>query len=375
MQVSGRQLNRATLKRQLLLERAALPVTDAVQRVVALQAQEPASPYLALWSRVAGFDPAELDRAFASRTVVKASLMRGTLHAVHAEDHPGFHAAMAPSLRASRLFDRRFRGSGLTETDMDALESELLASSTRPRTTVEMQAWLGERLGERGKRAWWAYRTYAALCHVPTGGPWSYGSRSSFAAAPTTLPRALHEASVRTLVARYLRGFGPATVQDVAQFTLLRRTVIRAAVAALGDEVVRLDGPDGTELIDVADAVIPGEAPAPPRLLPMWESVLLAYADRSRIVPSAYRSLVTRRNGDVLPTILVDGYVAGVWRALDGGIEITAFEPLDADAWEGLAAEASSLLALLAGRDPAVYRRYAHWWDELPSAERRLLSG
>lgn len=373
MHVSARQLNRATLQRQLLLQREALPITDAVRQVVALQAQEPASPYLALWNRIAGFDPAGLDQAFTSGAVVKASLMRITLHAVRADDYPTFHAAMAPSLRASRLRDRRFRDSDLTVADVDAIEPELLATSARPRTTMEIQAWLGERLGERAKRAWWAYRTYAPLHHAPTGGPWSYGSRSSFAAAPETLPPTQYEASVRALVARYLRAFGPATVPDIAGYTLLGRAVVRDAVAALGSAVVVLEGPAGTELIDVADGVVPEDVPAPPRLLPMWESALLAYVDRSRVVPPAYRSLVTRRNGDVLPAILVDGYVAGVWRALDDGIEVTAFERLTTDAWTGLAAEAASLLALLADRDPAVYRRYGHWWDALPSAEVRRL--
>ena len=107
----------------------------------------------------------------------------------------------------------------------------------------------------------------------------------------------------------------------------------------------------------------------------MWDSVLLAYADRSRVIPPDYRRLVIHQNGDVLPTLLVDGYVAGVWRAVEGGIEATAFHALSADAWKGLAAEATALVTFLAGRDLAVYRRYNHWWAKLPSAERRVLPG
>jgi hypothetical protein len=105
----------------------------------------------------------------------------------------------------------------------------------------------------------------------------------------------------------------------------------------------------------------------------MWDSVLLAYADRSRVIPPGYRPLVTRNNGDVLPTLLVDGYVAGVWRPVEGGIEATAFHRLPKPAWTGLAAEAGALRALLADRDPAVYRRYAHWWAKLPSTQVRVL--
>jgi hypothetical protein len=108
----------------------------------------------------------------------------------------------------------------------------------------------------------------------------------------------------------------------------------------------------------------------------MWDSILLAYVDRSRVIPPAYRKHVTRMNGDVLPTLLVDGYVAGVWRPVDGGIEATAFHLLPRHVWEGLASEARSLMAFLADRDPRVYRRYDHWWTKgLPTAETRLLSG
>jgi hypothetical protein len=127
-------------------------------------------------------------------------------------------------------------------------------------------------------------------------------------------------------------------------------------------------------LYDVPGVPVPDEdTPAPPRLLPMWDSVLLAYADRSRVIPPEYRRVVIRSNGDVLPTLLVDGYVAGVGRAVEGGIEASAFRPLPDETWAGLAAEAASLLRLL-DRDPLVYGRYDHWWRDLPAAEVRLLS-
>lgn len=107
----------------------------------------------------------------------------------------------------------------------------------------------------------------------------------------------------------------------------------------------------------------------------MWDSILLAYADRSRVIPSDYRRLVVQSNGDVLPTLLVDGYVARVWRPVEGGIEATAFHRLADEAWEGLAAEARALAALLADREPRVYRRYDRWWTALPKADVHVLPG
>lgn len=370
------RLNRATLARQLLLEREPLPVADAVRRVVAVQAQEPASPYLALWNRVRGFAAADLDAAFADGTVVKATLLRVTLHAVHATDYPRFHNAMVPVLRGPRLGDRRFTDSGLSTSDADELVAHLLAfAAAGGRTKADIEDMFHERLGHRHPGVYWALRTYAPLLHQPTGATWSFGTKAAFRSFPSPLPASDREESSRWLVRRYLTGFGPASVADVAQFTLLTRTVVRDAVRSLGDELVVHTGPDGTDLYDVPGAPMPpARTAAPPRLLPMWDSTLLAYADRSRVIPPEHRRLVIRVNGDVLPTLLVDGRVAGVWRPVDGGIEATAFRTLTARAWSGLAAEAAALVPFLADRDPSVYRRYNHWWGKLPAAAQvRLL--
>lgn len=380
MPLTARRLNRATLARQLLLHREPLGVADAVHRVVALQAQHPASPYVALWNRVADFEPAELDAAFADGTVVKATLLRITLHAVHAADHTMMHAAMQPTLRGSRLGDRRFASTGVSVADADALIPDLLRFAARPRTVAEMEGWLGTRLDVPPRGVWWALRSFAPLVHAPTGGPWSFGLRPSFVAATTpSAPEASDPAAaLQTLVRRYLAGFGPATVADVAQFALVQRSRVRQAVDALGGALVRREGPGGTELLDVPDGQLPAEdTPAPPRLMAMWDDVLLAHADRSRMIPAPYRPLVTRSNGDVLPTLLVDGLVAGVWRPVDAGVEATAFHPLPDDAWEGLADEARMLAAFLRERDPRVYRRYDHWWTRLGGAvaDVRVLPG
>jgi Winged helix DNA-binding domain len=207
VEITARELNRATLSRQLLLRREPLAAVDAVRRVVALQAQQAASPYVALWNRLSGFAPAELDAAFADQKVVKATLMRITLHAVHADDYRVFREAMRPTLYASRL-GYRFAAAGLTPADADELVPELLAFAEQPRTTAEFDTWLEERLGvEKKAGAWWGLRAYAPLWHAVTGGPWSFGARPSYRAArtgPLPLGREVDPDALQRLLVRYL---------------------------------------------------------------------------------------------------------------------------------------------------------------------------
>jgi hypothetical protein len=373
--LTARRLNRATLARQLLLRRERLDAVAAVRRVLVLQAQEPASPYIALWNRVEAFDPAELDAAFADQRVVRTQLFRITLHAVADADYPPLHEAMQPTLRAARLNDPRFRGEGVSVEATEALVPELLAFTATPRSNAEVEAWLRDRFGAPKPRIWWALRQYAPFVHAGTGGPWTFGPRPAYVGARRLERPDDAAASARYLVRRYLEAFGPATMQDIAQFSTILRPPIQAALRSLADELDRYDGPNGEALIDLPGGPLPAEdTPAPPRLLPMWDSVLLAHAGRSRVVPADCRGLVVRKNGDVLPTLLVDGLVAGVWRPLEGGIEASAFQPLPDDAWNALDTEARALRAFLADRDPKVFGgRYAHWWSDLPAAEVRLI--
>ncbi|HEX8867958.1 MAG TPA: winged helix DNA-binding domain-containing protein [Lentzea sp.] len=367
MTFTARQLNRATLERQLLLEREPVDVLTAIDRIVAVQAQEPASPYIALWNRISRFDPADLDEAFTSGAVRKASLMRITLHAVTVADHEVFHHAMLPALRASRLYDKRFKGMDITIEQADALLAHVLEFARTPRQKAEIEELLDSHVGDVGQPGvWWALRTYGGLVHAPTGGPWSFGPRPSYQAVAAE-PRE-RMAALAEMLRRYLTGFGPATVLDMNQFTMLPRTSIREALELL--DLVRVG-----DYYDVPDRTVPDEGtPAPPRLMAMWDSTLLAYADRSRIIPAEYRKLVIRNNGDTLPTLLVDGHVAGVWRPNEsGGIEATAFHALSEDQWDGLAAEAQALHKFLGDREPQVYRRYARWWTGLPVEDVRIL--
>ena len=378
MRLTERQLNRTLLRRQLLVEREPVGVVEAVRRLVGLQAQQPAAPYLALWNRVAGFDPAALDLAFAEHRIVKATLLRITLHAVAVEDREVLHRAMVRTLRAARLGDARFTRTGLTSADADASVADLLTFVAEPRSNTELDAFFAERFPALPEaRIWWALRSYAPLIHAPGPHPWSYGQRPSYLAAPAPRPEAAPvetDGAVVELTRRYLAAYGPATPADLAQFSTLYRPPVKQAFADLSDELVQHTGPDGKPVFDLAGAAVAEEdLPVPPRLLGMWDNALLAHTDRGRLIPAEHRATVIRRNGDVLPMLLVDGYVAGVWRPVERGIEATAFRRLPAAVWDGLATEAEGLRGMLADREPLVFGRYGHWWKIIQGAQVKVL--
>jgi len=364
---TGKALTHETMVRQGLSSRRPVGVIDAVRSVLALQAQEPAAPYLALWNRIEGFDPSDLDRALADGAIVKASLFRFTLHAVDANDIPWARAAMQ-----SRVRDAGYRDIlddiGLTAQRVDELLERLSTVMAEPHGNTAIEEVLSELVPETGDpaRLWSALRVVGAFRHAPTTGPWSFGLRPAF--LPCTVAADDEPAATAELVRRYLMAFGPATIADLSQFTILKRSAIREVVESMSD-VVDVVGPDGSQLLDVTSGDPRPDAELttlPPRLLGMWDSVLLAYEDRSRVIPDEHRPHVIRRNGDLLPTVLVDGVVRGVWRASTDAIEVRALEPLDDATLGDLDDEARDLRRLVAEREPAVFSRFGRWWDRLP---------
>jgi hypothetical protein len=364
---SREALTRETMVRQGLSSRRPLGVTDAVRSVLALQAQEPAAPYVALWNRIEDFDGADLDRALAEGSIVKASLFRFTLHAVDANDISWARAAMQSRVHDAGHHDV-IDGIGLSSQRVDEILARLTTEMTEPHGNADMEQLLAELVPEAvdTARLWSALRVVGAFRHAATPGPWSFGRRPVF--LPCTAAAGDERAATAELVRRYLIAFGPATIADMSQFTILKRSALREVVESM-DDVVDVSGADGGQLIDVKgrDPEPDGElASLPPRLLGMWDSVLLAYADRSRVIPDEHRAHVIRRNGDVLPTVLVGGRVRGVWRASVDGIQVRALEPMDDATLAQLDDEARDLRRFLADREPAVFSRFGRWWDHLP---------
>ena len=314
--LSDRELNRALLARQFLLKRATLAPATAVQRLAGLQAQWAPAPYVGLWSRLAKFTIADLERALAARTVVKATLMRGTLHLVSAKDYPALNVA------TTRSRPERWAPAARRLEDADTIHR---ATVTFARTARTREA-LADFLVTQGVAAdlsrpmlWWLIASHGWLVHVPPSVTWAFRKSGDLIAADAWIASAREPElldAVRTTVQRHLGAFGPATVDDVSSWSSIRTPAIRAALGSLGSKVRTFTDPRGRTLYDLKGAPLPGaDSPAPVRFLPKWDSTLLAYAppERVRILSEAHRKTVIAKNGDVAQTVLVDGMVAGIW--------------------------------------------------------------
>jgi len=298
-----RELNRALLERQMLLKRKRLGVQEAVERLCALQAQYSLSPYIALWSRLTGFQREQLTRALEGREVVKSTLFRITLHITSARDYPYFAAAFLPA--AQEMTAR------VTPEQTAKLSRKVHAASKKPLTHEQLEALAAEEMGGR-----WRTRILAPLLHLPPSGTWRFWGTPTLLGMKTWLGVDLpdREEGAKRIVERHLAAFGPATQQDLLRFAGVRVGDLRPGLEQLELRAYRDER--GRKLLDLPRAPLPdGETPAPIRFLPKWDSSILAYAppERTRILPEKFRSTVIRKNGDVLPTVLVDGFVAATW--------------------------------------------------------------
>jgi len=338
-----RELNRATLARQLLLDRKKLGVLPAIERLAGLQAQWPQAPYVGLWSRLAGFAREELERALRAGEVVKPTVMRGTLHLLTARDYPLFWTALRDM---STWYDETHLAHA--QRAMQSLR-ELAAGA--PISHDAALAHLEERYGHHGleaRRIFRALRRHAHLLHTPDSALWASRPTGVFVSHPEPEERLEVLAARRELVRRYLAAFGPATRADIADWSGLRVGDFAPAVDAL-EPLRRFRDENGRELLDLPRAPLPrADTPAPVRFLPKWDSLLLAHADRRRVLPEELRKRVIGKNGDVAQTVLVDGVVAATWTAdKKGAVTVAPLEPLTRAARAEVDAEAARLEAWL----------------------------
>jgi DNA glycosylase AlkZ-like len=334
------ELNRATLARQLLLERRRLPVVRAIERLAGMQAQWPPSPYVGLWSRLDGFQRESLERALVRGDVVKATLMRSTLHLVSRRDYSAYWTALhdlpwgPPAARpnAQRIAEHvpAFVGDG-TVTMSDAL------------------SWLEAEHGLRdlhARRVWHIARVHAHVHHAPRTALWTNRPAAVYARVEGH-ERMERLAAVVHVVRAYLAAFGPATRADIAEWSGLRVRDAAPALDAL-EPLRRFRSEEGRELLDLPRAPLPpADARVPVRFLPKWDNLLLAHADRRRVLRDEHRKTIIFKNGDVGQTFLVDGVVAGTWTLERGRVALQPFDPLPRVTRRAVEDEAARLEAWL----------------------------
>lgn len=314
--------------------------------LVGMQSQNPPAPYLGLWTRIEGFRPDELSGLMTSRRAVRLAMMRSTVHLVTAGDcvalRPLLHEVQVRSLHQGSPFGKR-----LANVDLDAVVAEgRRLVEERPRTLAWLRTELGARFPHGDAEAMaMAVRNLTALVQVPPRGVWGKSGAPTCTTAEAWLGRPLAATSMDALLSRYLAAFGPASAQDAQAWSGLR------GLGAIldGMDLARFEDESGRTLYDLRDAPRPDpDVPAPPRLLPEYDNVLLGHADRSRILSDEGLARMTARDGIGARAFLVDGVMAGTWRPTKQGIELDplgTLRPADADA---LRAEADAWLACAA---------------------------
>ena len=315
--LSERELNRALLARQMLLERVKTPLPRALERMAGLQAQYAPSMYIGLWSRLDGFERALLTRGLERRSVIQASMMRATIHLVSKRDYWPFVVAIRQTQRKWWL---RTHGGDLDATTIAANDRKVRrAFDGGTLTRAELEAVLGTRLGLAG--------VFLDLVRVPPSGTWERRRADLYALAEDWVgPESATEADgIGLLVRRYLQGFGPARPAEIADWASLDVKTTRQALERL--ELRRFRDEQGKELVDLPRLPLPDEdTPAPVRFLPVWDATLLVHARRTQILPERHRPRIFNvRTPQSANTFLVDGQVAGTWRHDKGRVKVEPF--------------------------------------------------
>jgi hypothetical protein len=311
--LTTRALNRATLARQLLLERAELRPADALEQLVGMQAQAPRAPFVGLWSRLVDFRHEDLSALVSSRAAVRVALQRRTLHLVSARDCLALRPLLQP------LLESGYRGSPfarrVSPIDVDAVRRAGQALlDERPLTRVELGRALTEQWPGADEEALaYAVSYLVPLVQVPPRGTWTGAGAVRWTTVRAWLgAEASRPMSADELLVRYLGAFGPASAMDAQAWCGLTR--LGEVAERLGRRLLRFRDPNGRELLDLPEAPRPDpDTPAPPRFLPEYDNLLLSHADRSRVVPNGRMVPLYPGNGGTRGELLVDGTWTANW--------------------------------------------------------------
>jgi len=349
--LTNRALNRALLARQFLLYRHQGSPADVVTQLVGMQAQVPGPPFVGVWTRLAGFTRQQLVEAIDRREMVRGTLMRGTLHLVTRDDFLVLRPALQPML--SRAVDGVLGGVGR------GLDRKALVAAARHRfakgvcSFAVLRDHLAARFPGLNERAMgFLVRMELPLVQVPAAGAaWAYPATADFAVAESWMGCKLTAgADIGALALRYLGAFGPASARDFQVWSGLQGA--RDVFDRLAPRLASFQTDDAGEVFDLPDAPRPDEdTVAPPRYLPAFDNVLLSHLNRRRIVADEHKPRVITKNLIVPPTFLVDGFVAGAWKAeakKDAAtLTLTPFRPMKKVEQRALAAEGEPLLRFL----------------------------
>jgi hypothetical protein len=335
--LTARELNRALLARQMLLERVKTPIPKALERMGGLQAQYAPSMYIGLWSRVKGLERDAVTRGLQRRSIVQGSMMRATIHLVSKRDYWPFVVGIRRGLREWWL---RTHGRDTSRREVAANDRKVRrALRGKTLSRAELEEVLGRRWGNAG--------VFVDLVRVPPSGTWERRRADLFALAEEWIgpEDSTEEEGVEHLVRRYLQGFGPARPTEIADWASLDVSTTRRALERL--ELRRFQDEQGKELVDLPRLPLPdADTPAPVRFLPVWDATLLVHARRTQILPERYRPLIFNiKTPNSANTFLLDGQVAGTWRYEEGRVKVAPFGRLPKAVRAELNEEAERLAA------------------------------
>ncbi|MGH8613088.1 MAG: winged helix DNA-binding domain-containing protein [Gammaproteobacteria bacterium] len=307
-----RELNRATLARQMLLKRESLPLLAAVERLVGLQAQLAVAPYVGLWTRLRDFSREQLARAIEDRKIVKATMMRATLHLCTADDYLHFRTTLQPMLSGAGEAIAKQRGGKFDSKKLLAEARRYIGE--KPRTFAEISDWVVKLMpGQDVGALRYTVRTNIPLVQTPSATGWSYPAKPEFTLAESWIGRPIaRDDNLPELVRRYLAAFGPASVTDAQTWLGMK---LKETLEKLRPELQTYRDDGRRELFDLPDLSLPdADLPAPVRFLPEFDNLLLSHSNRTRVVADEFRSKVYLPALRVAATVLVDGFVRAAWK-------------------------------------------------------------
>lgn len=365
--LTSRDLNRTLLARQHLLGRADLAPADALRHLVGMQSQQPNDPYLALWNRIDGFQTDHLADLMGTRQVVRASLMRGTIHLVTADDYPWLASALLVMHRSG--FKTIQAGKRLDLDRLDEFVGAGEAALTGTPMTLKALATVlaGQFPDDDATAIAQAIRFHLPLIQTTPRGVWGRSQAPTWALTRDWLGIDIEpKLDAERLITRYLAAFGPATIADVQAWSGL--TGLTPLAKRMGDRLVIRHDETGRTLFDLPDApIVAGDTAAPVRFLPVFDNLLLSHKDRTRIISESRRKRIQTNNGLFAATILIGGYVGATWR-LDGEVlTIRPFTSLAHEMTEEIEAEGCAMIRFWAGFEP----RFA-WNDDWLEQDERV---